>query len=517
MSVIHRPIHRLICQLYKFLRFFIHHLTFDVFLSYNNNVCRLRHTGIIFNYFRRNIMKKIIAASAAAIILTSAASCGEAPAISQFNANDPAPVSEQSDSSSNVYIVQLSSSDTDFSSLINSFNATNDDFEVVLNDYSDNSDKYSDKAYEKLISDIDSHSAPDIVIAPPDKMKELMDKGLLTDLAPVLSEGNGIKKDDLLSNVIDSVTVNGSIYALYNSFIIETAAVKSSRYDESFTNWNPQQAVDAYSMIPDGTEFLYMQWTTGEIYSYFTKLFAYECVDTVNRTCDFSPLRELFTFLKSKPGITDRSKAMAGMEPDEASQFLSQMQNKLINDQALVNRITINGINQWYPVDRSHFGGADITFTGFPNISGNGVYTNVEMMFGILESSSVKPSAWEFLSSLFDEDKQVQTGLSGSGIPVLKSAVDKLAYHTDSETTGSVLVPCIRPDTGEQYVITGPEVDQLVNYISTAVLRPWHDEGINRIIEEECQALANSEISPEECLSHLNNRVNKYYENHTDQ
>lgn len=477
---------------------------------YTNWVCT-------FIYIGRNIMKKIIAASAAAAILCiSAASCGETPAISQFNANDPPPASEQEDTSSSVYVVQLCNTDTDFSGIINSFNASNDKFEVVYNDYSDSNDKYSDEAFEKLMSDIESNSAPDIVIAPPDKMKELKDKGLLTDLAPVLTEGSGIKKDDLLSNVIDSVTENGSIYALYNSFIIETAAVKSSRYDESFTNWDPQQAVDAYSMIPDGSEFLYMQWTTGELYSYFTKLFAYECVDTASRTCDFSPLRELFTFLKSRPGITDRSTSMAGMEPDEASQFLAQMQNKLINDQALVDRITINGINQWYPVDRSSFGGADITFTGFPSISGNGVYTDVDMMYGMLESSSAKLSAWEFISSLFNEESQVATGLSGTGIPVLKSAIDKLAYHTDSETTGSILVPCTRPDTGEQYVITGPEVDQLVNYVSTAVLRPWRDGGIDRIIDEECRSLANSEISPEECLSHLNNRVKKYYENHAE-
>ena len=460
--------------------------------------------------------KQIAAALSAALIFTAAVSCGETPAVSQFTASDNTSSQSQqkTSSSSTVYALQLGSSETDLSTPVNSFNAKNEDFQIALNVYSDATDKYDDKAYERLMEDIADKSAPDVVIASPDKIKALKDQGLLADLAPLMDNGDGIKKTDILGNVIDSVSENGSIYALYNSFIIDTAAVKASRYDESFTNWSPQQAVDAYAELPAGSEFLYMQWTNGEIYNFFTKLFAYECVDTENRTCDFSPLRELFTFLKSKPGITDRSRAMAGMEPDESSRFLAEMQNKLINDQALVNRITINGINQWYPVDRSHFGGADITFTGFPNIYGNGAYTNVDMMFGILESSTEKEAAWKFVSSLFDEKSQVEKGLAGKGIPVLASAVDKLAYHTDSETTGSILVPCIRPDTGELYVITGPEVDQLVQYITTVVLRPWHDEGINRIIEEECLALANSEINPEICLSHLNNRVNKYYEEH---
>lgn len=464
-------------------------------------------------------MKKHIAAVlSAALIFTAAVSCGETPAVSQFTASDNTSSQSQqkTSSSSTVYALQLGSSETDLSNPVNSFNAKNEDFQIALNVYSDATDKYDDKAYERLMEDIADKSAPDVVIASPDKIKALKDQGLLADLAPLMDNVDGIKKTDILGNVIDSVSENGSIYALYNSFIIDTAAVKASRYDESFTNWSPQQAVDAYAELPAGSEFLYMQWTNGEIYNFFTKLFAYECVDTENRTCDFSPLRELFTFLKSKPGITDRSRAMAGMEPDESSRFLAEMQNKLINDQALVNRITINGINQWYPVDRSHFGGADITFTGFPNIYGNGAYTNVDMMFGILESSTEKEAAWKFVSSLFDEKSQVEKGLAGKGIPVLASAVDKLAYHTDSETTGSILVPCIRPDTGELYVITGPEVDQLVQYITTVVLRPWHDEGINRIIEEECLALANSEINPEICLSHLNNRINKYYENNTE-
>lgn len=455
--------------------------------------------------------RRIAAVLSSAIICGSMASCGNTNVIGQNGSS-----SDSSSSSERPYltVVQIGTSEVNYESLIQEFNSNEELFRLAYKQYGDSADTYGDSAYEAFCSDLDAGFKADIVISSPAKAADLKTKSFYTDLAPIMEREEGIKPADLMENVASSLTEDGCIYTLFNGFTIDTAAVKSSRYGEEFRNWTPEQAIDAYNNRPYHSDLLYAQWTDEEAAAYMMNIVPLECVDRAGRSCDFSKLREVLLFLKGMDHIGDRMSDMAAMTPEEADEFTKAMERKLAEDQALVNRITINGVNQWYPVDYSRFGGADITFVGFPSNNGNGIKTNVETMVGITASCKEKAAAWKFVNSLFNEDSQVQLGLTGGKIPVLNKAIDKLAYDTPESVEGSIRTACDLPGSNEKYAITPEAVDQLVEYIRSAPVDPWHGDDIERIIEEESELFRTGRASVEECVTKMGSRVNKYFEHH---
>ncbi|HRU96217.1 MAG TPA: ABC transporter substrate-binding protein [Ruminococcus sp.] len=455
-------------------------------------------------------MKRSVAVLlSSAIMCGSLVSCGNSGVIGQ---NDQSGSSSSSAEKQFLTVVQIGTSDTNYEELVQEFNSKEELFQLSYKQYGDPADTYGDSAFEAFNSDLEAGFKADIVIAPPAKAAELKAKDFFTDLAPIMEREDGVKMSDFMENVASSFTENGAVYTLFNGFTIDTAAVKASRYGSDFTNWTPEQAIDAYNNRPYHSDLMCEQWNDEEAFRYMTNIVPMECVDRAGKTCDFSQLRSVLVFLKGMDHIGDRTTEMASMTPEESDEFLKTLQSKLANDQALVERITINGVNQWYPVDFSRFGGSDITFVGFPSYNGCGIKTNVETMVGISAACKEKSAAWMFVNTLFNEDSQVQLGLTGGKIPVLNKVIDKLAYDTPDTVEGSIRTVCDFPSSSEKYTITPEAVDQLVEYIRTAPVDPWHDDALERIVAEECDLFCTGQSSVEECVTKLGSRVNKYFE-----
>ena len=453
-------------------------------------------------------MKKTLSVTATLCLLVSVlSSCGNTtpPAgdVQQNQADAPAP----ENTSGKIIVAEITTDMTDTETAVSAFNASHD-IQADYRKYSENDDFYGDSAFERLNSEIQSGSVPDVIIASPEKIKKLNESAVLTDLSPLLDSEEGLKRADVLENVLSSLETDGKIPAVYNGFILQTAAVRSDRYDSSFTNWSVEQALDAYNNLPYKGDLLYEQYSAKDVQGYLLKKAPLDCIDYKNRKCDFSKMLDIFSFLKTTD-FQNRTELMSAMSSEESSQFLKDMQMKLMNYQALVGRIWIKGVNDWYAVDYSRFGGSDITFVGYPSFNGNGAYTQVDRMFAISENCSDKAAAWEFISLYFEDNAEIEMSTKKNMLPVTKKSVNDLAYNAANIGTGSILSPCTLPD-GSGYTISPEAVDQLVEYISTVKIEPWTDTELENIISECCDEMFESKKTINQVIETLNQRVSGY-------
>lgn len=453
-------------------------------------------------------MKKAISITASLCLLLSAlSSCG--------NTTPPAGDSQQSQNDTpadsgntgKIIVAEITTDMNDTETAVNNFNISHE-IQADYRKYSENDDFYGDSAFERLNSEIQSGSVPDVIIASPEKIKKLNEEAVLTDLSPLLDSGEGLKRADVLENVVSSLDSDGKIPAVYNGFILQTAAVRSDRYDSSFENWSVEQVLDAYNNLPYKGDLLYEQYSATDVQGYMLKKAPLDCIDYKNRKCDFSKMLDIFSFLKTTD-FQNRTELMASMSSEESSQFLKDMQMKLMDYQALVGRIWIKGINDWYAVDYSRFGGSDITFVGYPSFSGNGAYTQVDRMFAISENCSDKAAAWEFVSQFFEDGTEIEMSTKKNMLPVTKKSIDDLAYNAANIGTGSILSPCTLPD-GSGYTISPEAVDQLVEYIKTVKIEPWTDTELENIISECCDEMLTSKKTINQVIETLNYRVSEH-------
>ena len=141
--------------------------------------------------------------------------------------------------------------------IIDDFNASQDTYFVTASTQGS-----YDETYQKLQAAISGKVAPDVVLLDTDVSRALSDKGLVTDLTPLLMDDDSFSPDDYLQVYYQQgVDDNGKIYALpaygttqvmyYNIAAFEAAGIHA----EDIKTW--QDLADAAKKIKDTGEFEY--------------------------------------------------------------------------------------------------------------------------------------------------------------------------------------------------------------------------------------------------------------------
>lgn len=402
-------------------------------------------------------------------------------------------------------IVNQLRGDSDIEEQVRKFNQSNKKYNLSINTYmEDDEDYYANSAFNRFSRDIASGDMPDVVILPPEKANIMKNNGYFTDITLLMDNYNGIKKSDLLDNVVESIDENGEIPLIYNSFFLETATAKTDIVGK-ITDWSFEEMSAEYNKLlqDENHDFLYNLLDDGTFRRYIMLKMTSGCIDSENNTCDFSEvIPTVMEFMGNAKTVGARYKTM---------QVPYDFENMLRDDRAIVNFFEINGINSSY-VNQAYkpFHNEEFTFIGMPSNNNSGAYTTVVYMFGIAETSANKEGAWEFINSLFSTGYLTQKSLNHCGIPTTKSAVDILCNDTLPFVHNSIRQWFDYPDSDEMFEITDKAVNQLAEYIGTVTLEPYSDLQIESIIKEECDAVFAGEKTPEECADILNNRIGIY-------
>ncbi|MBQ6181615.1 MAG: carbohydrate ABC transporter substrate-binding protein [Ruminococcus sp.] len=358
-------------------------------------------------------------------------------------------------------------------------------------------DPYGTQALTDMNLEILSGNSPDIIVTQPPNMEKLRKKGYLADLTPLMESYDGTKPDDFLPNVRESITHDGKIDYIYDSFHFQTATAKSSHFGKDMTNWSYKDAIETYKILPEGMQFL-LGTSDDSLWIYMLTKVAYDSIDFEDSSCDFSgPFKETLEFLNSLP-------------PTDFPDFYTD--GELLSDRAL-----LSSAQRIYGIDSALAGlfydleGSDLTFVGYPSINGSGAIGFTGELYGIMENSSHKEDAWAVINSILAPELQGDPGRV-FGVPVISSALPEITSDKQKWKSGAI-IGYSNPshfDSNETWRISPEQIQQAIDYATSVKIENAISPEIDRIIKEEYTAVMNGEQSVDDCVDMLNNRIGTY-------
>ncbi|MCM1314476.1 MAG: extracellular solute-binding protein [Prevotella sp.] len=348
--------------------------------------------------------------------------------------------------------------------------------------------------FEMLHLDMISGEDIDVVYSSTDDMIQLIKNDYMTDIYPLMEQSETLKKEDFLPNVLAGLEIDSKLPAICDEWILFTAVAKTENVGENMENWTPEQAFEAFNNMPEDMTFLDNEWKEYDRLNYFIKRVAFDSVDYRNNTCDFGG-----AFMETLDGINN----LPAFQPYE---FLGN--DNLIKNRSLVSDIYLFGINSTLTQQiYAGFGGADITFVGYPSETGKGYVTDVFSMLGILETSSAKQEGYEFIELMLN-DNSINKDLMYSMPITEKNLTDQL--NESKYNQSSVNCPQYLPDGIEQVQISEKALKQAVEYVRNVEFEPYTSYEVERIVSEEYHKCYSGEISSQQCADNLNNRISLY-------
>lgn len=377
---------------------------------------------------------------------------------------------------------------------ISEFNRESETIQIRLKQYSPD-----EAGLARLNADILSGDSPDFLLQGSVNLQAYISRGVFVDLYPWIEQEQELSREDLTASVLRCYERNGSLYVMPLFFYIETLLARTKDVGEDM-GWSIEDMKEILSSWPEDTylfncadrESCLMQLAVMNMDSY---------IDWESGECFFdSP-----AFI----GLLE----LAGRVPDENFYSMDRREAEytaISRGKMLAVRVPVRQVSD-YQIYASLFGGEPVTCIGFPSESGIGCVMVPLGGIGILERSSHKEEAWEFLKYLLSEKSQDEIG-SAYGFPVRESSLQK-RMEEDSKREGNGIgwidfeysaLPC----SEKEVALVRTLIDQARPYV-------YCGKEVYAIIEEEAAAYFAGQKSAEETADAIQRRVSIYIaENH---
>ena len=414
-------------------------------------------------------------------------------------------------------------------SKISKFNKENEEYVILTQSYADEEGITDyDAAITGFNNQLLSGNIPDILVLN-DQMPvdSYVNKGLFTDMYPLLDADTTLKREDLLPNVLKACEKDGKLYSIAPSFNAVTCIAKKSVVGDSST-LTLADAKNILTSLGDGavmdTELLREDaLNQGLAFSNY--------IDYENKTCDFDndSFKALLEFVKSCPEETEN------YEYGTTEYIEKEMAYR--NNKALFSVFNIYsfGSYKWSALGRF---GEEISYVNFPTDSPR---SNVILYFynslAISEKAANKEGAWEFIKtvltdtiqsnqySYYDADgKEVKVDDYSyycyyTGFPVLKKDFDVLAKaavvpeHYYDENGNRVDVPSTT-NFGDTEVelppVTQADIDKLTALLTSGTFAYRSNPRIDEIIKDETTPYFQGAKTVDEVAANIQSRVSIY-------
>lgn len=442
----------------------------------------------------KTTIKKITALTLTSVLLCGAVSCGKR--------NEDISNSRKNTQDGRIVL----SVDTPYvtgqiASAVSEYNRSQDSCMLEVKNYYTTTEMNEDPSlYDKAVAqmklDMASGKCCDIIAVPADQMQTLIKLDMFTDMYELMEQYDGLKKEDLLPNILEGFEVGGELPAISYMFTIRTAVAKTKYVGENTESWTPQQAMEAFEAMSEDMVFV-AGGSSQRLAEYMTAKSVSDYVDFETNTCNFTDGRF---------GALIDFSAENGINEDYESE-------------ALVKQVIMYGFNgqtaNFYDYD-SGINGEEVTFVGYPSENGCGAKCGCGMVFAINKNCAYKEQAWDFICSMFTENyqKHIREKQIEYGFPMLKSVFDMMAFEYDTEAMShnNMWFGIIR--THEQYPETSmdPEaaVMKLYNYLTNLKFQPYSHEALENIVEEEYASVLAGEKTGEQCGELTENRISIY-------
>lgn len=306
--------------------------------------------------------------------------------------------------SSGRQIVKVACCDAAFtaSPALLALNGTDDNYYYVM----------TETTKQELALQLTAGEVPDLVLmsssyldGPGDMVNTT--SNVFADLYPYLDADPELGRDSFLPNMLDGLSTNGELHALYNSTeIISLAAL------EKYVGDGKNLSIDDFRRIiaeNDELAAMFGPWMTkSNLLGWICSTCINDYVDYANGTCDFN---------------NDSFKALlewcSEMNPDYEGEVMPEGYATYSEDEALLHLNDYMNIatlaNSMYPID-----------VGFPGGAGNGGYYYCSNSLGmaIPAAGENKDGAWNFIRSQLRLDAQLRLD-DYDGLPVNMEAMQR--------------------------------------------------------------------------------------------
>lgn len=402
-------------------------------------------------------------------------------------------------------------------SAIVDFNRTNQSYRIEVADYSEYAEEGNFYAgLTRLNTEILSGQVPDLLLTAGIPVDKYAARGLLEDLWKYIDADANIRREDLMTEVLDTVSLDGKLYAVPTGFYVTALGGLQSVVGEYEGNWNLETMELAMEkLLPEATVFNRDYTRQNVLVSYVARGID-QFIDWQTGTCYFdSP--EFIQLLK----FTDRFPLhIDDSDYDWETDYESDYQ-RMRRGAQLLSTVYFSSFD-----DLSVYSAAlngEPCYIGSPAGGGNTVSS--QMSLAIFSAGQSKDAAWGFVRSLLQERYQDQL----MGFPINRRSFEKRAleamtpeYQRDEngqfvlDENGEKIeqskggVGWGSDEMYEIYAVTQEEYDTFLRLLESATWSDFYDDAVMTILIEEAGPYFNGEKTAEDTAKAIQSRVKLY-------
>ena len=421
-------------------------------------------------------------------------------------------VSPESIPDKKVLVLGCSYVGSDIKRRIINFNKTSTEYRITVKDYSvySSMDDYMAR-YTQLNNDIISGQMPDILVTDSNmNVNNYINKGLLADIGALIDADEELSREDFLENVFDAFSVNGKLYTVVSSFIVQTMIGKKALLGDR-TGWNMQEFSEVMSQMPEGMTAFDADMLRSSFMYTMMNYSGSDFVDPDTGKCNFDSedFKAMLEYAKTLP---------KDYPEDYWENYNWESYQTMYRDgRCLLGGTSIYSITDLVYTIKGQFGG-DVAFVGFPCEGRNGSVINAYgNTFALSAKSANLQGAWEFVRYYLTDE--YQSGDESWGLPVSRKAFDEKAelathrpYWIDADGNKQEYDATYYIN-GEEIILepfTQEEVDAIKEFIYTVKRQSYYNSDIIDIITEEAEGFFTGQKSVDEVTQIIQSRIQLY-------
>ena len=405
--------------------------------------------------------------------------------------------------------------------MIVDFNRSQDEVRIVVKDYSEvmttggnmtaasGVDAYS-SALQKLNTEILSGNVPDLLDTSSLPTERYAAKGLLKDLWPMIDADTELGRDKLMAHLFDTMSIDGKLYQITDTFSIQTAAVNGAIADGR-TSWTLDEILDSMKSLDPNASIFGETATRSMVLSQCLGFNLDSFMDWSSGTCSFDS-EEFISLLKFCATFPEE------MDPNYDWETAESEYSRLQSGKQLMSEVYLSSFEDLQMQAAYH--GGSVSFIGFPSENGKGSCFYPGTSLAISSTCRNTDAAWSFVRQLLLEEHQTSDHMWG--FPTNANAFEKVKkeamtaeYETDPETGEQVEVSHMGVGVGEDfmldiYAMKQEEFDAFMELYENCSSVYSYDESILQLVQEESQAFFAGQKSAEETASLIQNRLSLY-------
>lgn len=342
-----------------------------------------------------------------------------------------------------------------------------------------------DTGLMKMNTDIVSRNAPDIIDLSEINIGAYISKEVLVDLYPYIEQNLNTKKENFVPGILQLYEEGNRLYGIPIGYSIETLMGKEAVIGEA-SQWTYDKMQKLVEELPVGASLIDNLGPIG-LMRIVLQMGMEEYVDWEMGTCSFDSVE----FMKVL-------KLAASMEGIPIS---GSIEDHLASNRLLLNRTYISSVEEYKDaIDMFHE--ENIVCVGYPSADGGSSLIYPYLPVGITSMCTNKEVAWEFVSSLLEEE--FQENHIHFNFPIRVSSLEK-------EFQQAITPDEKRWNLKENKVLpTQDDIDKLYDLINASGGNYVFDKKIWNIIEEEAEVYFYGKKTIEETAEMIQNRVQVY-------